>query len=252
VGTGNIHSGSRKTGVKGIMQKKSELQAAIEEIELLIRYAVSEEDQDKARTFLKKYRGNRVALRVLKEYYSSLPEAREEPVSGIVHMDMRQGIFLLGVSTGAHEYIFFATEDHAGFLGEYQEGIGDEEILDFFGYASRESFLQFHPTMAEFDDFSETLKINKVLCPVCSAATGEYHHLGCLVEVCPWCLGQLSRCNCRFDQMQKEEIESDEDLERFEAILQEKGRICFEEGQGPSYPAAGKTMKPGKKRRSGG
>ena len=39
--------------------------------------------------------------------------------------------------------------------------------------------------------------------------------------------------------MQKEEIESDEDLERFEALLQQKGRISFAEGQGPFYPVAG-------------
>jgi hypothetical protein len=230
------------------MKEKGQLQAVAEEIELLIRYAVSEEDGDKARALLEKYRVNRVALRVLKEYYSSLPEAREEPVSRIVHMDMRQGIFLLGLSTGAHEYIFFATEDHAGFLGEYQEGIGDEEILGYFGYTCRESFLQIHPTLAGFDDFSEKWKINKALCPVCLVAVGEYHDLGCPVEVCPWCSSQLSKCNCRFEQMQKEEIESDEDLERFELLLQEKGRICFEAGQGPSYPSAGNDLKPRKKK----
>lgn len=221
------------------MKEKSELQTTVEEIEFLIRYAVSKEDRDKAHALLDHYRLNRVALRVLKEFYSVLPEAREEPVSRIVHMDRRQGIFLLGLSAGGHDYIFFATEDHAGFLGEYQEGIGDEEILGFFGYAGKESFLQLHPTMAEFDDFSKAWKINKVLCPVCLVAVGEYHHLGCPVEVCPWCLGQLSKCNCRFEQMQREEITSEEDLEQFEMLLEQKGRICFEEGQGPVFPVSG-------------
>jgi hypothetical protein len=225
------------------MKEKSELQATVEEIELLIRYAVREEDRDKAKALLEKYCVNRVALRALKEYYSLLPEAREEPVSRIVQINRRQGIFLLGLSAGVHEYIFFAAEDHAGFLGEYQEGIGDEEILGYFGYTSRESFLQLHPKMAEFDDFSQTWKINKALCPVCLVAIGECHHLGCPVEICPWCLGQLSRCNCRFEQMQKEEITSDEDLEQLEMLLQQKGRICFEEGQGPVFPAAGDGLK---------
>jgi hypothetical protein len=247
VGTDNIHSGLWKTGVEVIMRKKIELQAVIEDIKLLIRYAVSEEDRDKAGALLEKYRANPVALRLLKEYYSFLPEAQEEPVSRIVHMDMRQGIFLLGVSTGTHEYIFFATEEHAGFLGKYQEGIGDEEILGFFGYTSRESFLQLHPSLAEFDDFSETWKINETLCPVCLVAVGENHHLGCPVEVCPWCSGQLSRCNCRFELMQKEEIESDEDLKVFEALVQKKGRISFEAGQGPSYPTDVNTPKLDKK-----
>ena len=221
------------------MKEQKELQAIVEEIELLIRYAVSKEDGDTARALLEKYRANRVALQVLKEYYSSLPEAREEALSRIVHIHMRQGIFLLGVSTGAHEYIFFASEDEADCLGEYLEDGGDSEILAYFGYAGKESFLQRHPTMAEFKDFSETWKINTIVCPVCSVAIGEFHHLGCSVEVCPWCQGQLSRCNCRFDQMQKEEIESDEDLERFEALLQQKGRISFQEGQGPVYPVVG-------------
>jgi hypothetical protein len=225
------------------MKEKSELQAIVEEIELLIRYAVREEDRDTAKVLLQKYQANRVALRAMKEYYSLLPEAREESLSRIVQINKRQGIFLLGLSTGFHEYIFFASEDHAGFLGEYQEGIGDEEILGYFGYTDRESFLQLHPVMTEFDDFSETWKINKALCPVCLVAIGEHHHLGCPVEVCPWCLGQLSRCNCRFEQMQKEEITSDEDLEQFETLLEQKGRICFEEGQGPVFPAAGDGLK---------
>jgi hypothetical protein len=221
------------------MKEQRALQEVVEEIELFIRYAVSPEDYDTARVLLEKYRANRVALQVLREYYSSLPEAREEAISRIVHIHRRQGIFLLGVSTGNHDYLFFASEDEAECLGEYPEDSGDQEILAYFGYVDKESFLQRHPTMAEFKDFSETWKINKALCPVCSVAIGEYHHLGCSVEVCPWCQGQLSKCNCRFDQMQKEEIESDEDLERFEALLQQKGRIFFQEGQGPFYPVAG-------------
>ena len=243
MGTGDICEGLWKNRIGSIMKETSELQAIVDEIKLLIKYAVSKEDSDKANTLLEQYRANRVALRVLKEFYSALPEAREEPVSRIVHIERRQGIFLLGLSTGDHDYIFFATEDHAGFLGEYHEGIGDEEILGFFGHTSSESFLQLHPTMAEFDDFSEAWKINKALCPVCLVAIGEVHHLGCPVEVCPWCLGQLSRCNCRFEQMQKEEITSDEDLEQFETLLEQKGRICFEEGQGPLFPVAGEGLK---------
>ena len=105
------------------MKETNELQSIIEEIQLLIKYAVSKEDRDKANTLLEHYRTNRVALRVLKEFYSSLPEAREEPVSKIVHMDRRQGIFLLGLSAGDHDYIFFATEDHAGFLEKHPSPI---------------------------------------------------------------------------------------------------------------------------------
>jgi hypothetical protein len=223
------------------MEKRDTFKAIIDEIKLSIRYAVSEQDRDKAYSLVDKYKDNHVALILLKEFYSFLPEAREEPVSRIVHIDMRQGVFLLGVSTGIHEYIFFATEDEAGSLGEFQEDGGDEETFAFFGYSGKESFLKLHPTMAEFQDFDTVLSTNETFCPVCSVAVGENHHLGCPVEICPWCFGQLSKCNCRFDKLDKEEMEGDEDLERFERLLHEKGRIRFEAGQGPSYPVAGKS-----------
>ena len=206
-----------------------------------------DEDRGEACALLGKYRTNPVALRVLKEFDSFLPEAREEPVVRIVHVDMRRGLFLLGLGTGQHEYIYFATEDDAGCLGEYQEDEGDPEILEYFGYADKKSFLKLHPRMEEFDDFSRKWNVNTELCPVCSVAVGELHHLGCPVEICPWCLGQLSRCNCRFDQSRKDEITGEEDLELFEAQLEQKGRICFSEGQGPYYPAAEDSLKPEKK-----
>jgi hypothetical protein len=227
----------------GKMQKEEDFSSMIDEVKLLIKYAVSAQDRDKADSFAEKYQNNRVAVILLKEYYSFLPEAREEAVIRIVRIDMHQGVFMLGVSTDNHEYLFFATEEEAGCLGEYQEPVGDEEIFTFFGYSDKESFLQNHPSMAEFEDFETVLSTNEAFCPVCSTAVGEHHHLGCPVEVCPWCLGQLSKCNCRFEQLDKEEMEGVEDLERFEAILDEKGRIRFEPGQGPSYPVAGKKEK---------
>ncbi len=225
------------------MKKTEEFRGIIDEIQLLIKYAVSKEESQQAVALVEKYKGNGVALSLLKEFYSFLPEAREEAVSRVVQIDMRQGIFLLGVDTGTHEYIFFATEEDAGSLGEYLEEAGDEETFRFFGYSDKQEFLKLHPTMEEFKDFEAILPLNKTFCPVCSAAVGEHHHLGCPVEICPWCLGQLSKCNCRFDQLEKEVMNDDEDLERLELLLQEKGRIPFEAGQGPSYPMAGKSTK---------
>jgi hypothetical protein len=70
------------------------------------------------------------------------------------------------------------------------------------------------------------------------AAVGEYHLLGCPVEICPWCDGQLSRCGCRFEQLGVDVLEDEEDLEELERILEEKGRIPYSEEQYPSYPSA--------------
>jgi hypothetical protein len=229
------------------MKINRQLHDIAEEITLLIQYAVGDDDRDKAVALLEKYRANSVALRVLKEFYSFLPEAREEPVLRIAFINMRQGLFLLGVATSLHEYLYYSSEDDAGCLGEYQEDAGDQEILEYFGYADKTAFLALHPKMADLDDFSRKWKVNTELCPVCAVAVGEFHHLGCPVEICPWCHGQLSRCNCRFDQCKKEEFLTDEDLELFEAMLEEKGRICFEIGQGPLYPAAGDGAKIDKK-----
>jgi hypothetical protein len=230
------------------MWKPSDTKNILDEIALLIQYAVGAEDKEIAHAVVQKYRDNHVALQVLRDFYLSLPEAREEPLTRIVRIDMRQGVFLLGVRARAHEYIYFATEEDAGCLGEYREGIGDPEILAFFGYTSNESFLEIHPTFAEFADLDTMRNEEGGVCPVCRVAIGEYHHLGCPVEVCPWCLGQLNRCNCRFDQLEKEEIIDDEDLARFEKLLQEKGRVCFEADQAPSYPSAGKDLKKKKKK----
>jgi hypothetical protein len=67
--------------------------------------------------------------------------------------------------------------------------------------------------------------------------TGDYHILGCPVEVCPWCEGQLSRCGCRFEQLGLEALEDEEELEELERLLEEKGRVPYAAWQCPSYPS---------------
>src|SRR3954447_17239662 len=34
-------------------------------------------------------------------------------------------------------------------------------------------------------------------CPDCGAGPGEFHELGCDIEQCPYCGGQLISCDCR-------------------------------------------------------
>lgn len=65
---------------------------------------------------------------------------------------------------------------------------------------------------------------------------GEEHLLGCVVEVCPWCEGQLNSCNCRFEQLEVDELLDEEQLEKFEDLLNAKGRVPFVKGHKPAYP----------------
>jgi len=74
------------------------------------------------------------------------------------------------------------------------------------------------------------------LCPVCAVGVGEYHTLGCPVEVCPWCEGQLTYCNCRFEQLDLEQLDDEADIERLLEKLEATGRIAFDSAQRPAYP----------------
>lgn len=38
------------------------------------------------------------------------------------------------------------------------------------------------------------------VCHDCYVGRGEYHHVGCDAEVCPWCGGQLISCDCPVDE----------------------------------------------------
>ncbi|PIE35201.1 hypothetical protein CSA56_05145 [candidate division KSB3 bacterium] len=65
---------------------------------------------------------------------------------------------------------------------------------------------------------------------------GEYHLLGCVIEICPWCDSQLHSCNCRFEKLETEEIESEEQLKNLLDLLEEKGRIAYSANESLAYP----------------
>jgi hypothetical protein len=216
------------------MGRQNRKEQLIEEIELYIRYAVPEEDIRAAINMTRTYRGNKTILRVLREFYSSLPEAREEAVVKVSCLVRQQDVNLLVVATAKHAYLYLVSGEDVLLAGEYLHEV-NQEILSYFGFDSQENFLKICPPVQELDPCEFRLK-ERVACPVCNVLENEYHLTGCTVEVCPWCDGQLANCNCRFEQLDSDEIEDEEMLERFLELLDAKGRIPFRKGDAPAYP----------------
>ena len=212
----------------------------LKELELFVEYAVEKKEQKVALSFIKNHQNSPVLMALCKEFYSALPEAREEALLKVVLIEAVQGTFLLGAKTIEHKYLYCADHNSAVLLGEYEKGIESDDVLTFFGFASNEQFKDQLKSFKKYPQFSGELKSGKkAICPICSAKSGELHQLGCSVEVCPWCEGQLSNCNCRFEKIGVEEISTDKELEMLEKMLLDKGRVPFTEGQGLAYPVAG-------------
>ena len=62
-------------------------------------------------------------------------------------------------------------------------------------------------------------------CGDCGVAPGGLHHLGCDMQRCPLCGGQLISCCCRFDEDLLADDEDDDDCRdeveaRFDAIVE--------------------------------
>ena len=117
-------------------------------------------------------------------------------------------------------------------------------VLEFFGYKDQADFAGQMKPFEQLEEVAVEAEV-KDTCVACGVSENELHIFGCPVEQCPWCDGQLSRCNCRFDQLDVDEIEEQEQLDRFETILDVKGRVPFTCEQNPSYPTAGNDPAPG-------
>jgi hypothetical protein len=125
--------------------------------------------------------------------------------------------------------------DQVLLLGEYRQEV-DTEVLAFFGFESQEAFLKVCPVVGDLVEYAAVKGKEKEICPVCGVPEGKYHLLGCTVEICPWCEGQLSHCNCRFEQLDTDDIEDVEQLEAFLGMLEAKGRIPYQKSHAPAYP----------------
>lgn len=217
------------------MPLENTVQQLVKEIELFINYAVPEDEIAAAVALVDRYRNNAFIMRLFREYYSCLPDAREEAVVRITRLVDEQGVHLFVVSTANFSYLYAVSADHVLLLGEYRQEI-DLQVVSFFGFQSQEEFLAICPLREDLDEFAATKGKEKELCPVCAVPEGENHLLGCTVEICPWCAGQLSYCNCRFERLDTDEIEDEAQLETFVDMLDAKGRIPYRKSHAPAFP----------------
>jgi hypothetical protein len=193
---------------------------------LLMDFAVDEADQPPARELLERYAADTIALLLFHEFYSYLPEAENDAIRILRRLDKRGGNFLIAATTVRDTYLYLANSEGAEFLGNHQEGIWDEEVLEYFGLSREEALAKF----MDLNTFPVYVPVNldKSLCLVCAVDNGELHRLGCPIEVCPWCGGQLTHCNCRFSEAGVSQLSSDSQLEIFITALDAKGRIPFD------------------------
>lgn len=235
----------KTSGVFFVMLPVRAQNKIVEEIELFIDYAVAEEGRERAKTLVRKYRNSNVGLSMLNEFYRVLPEVRDEPVERILSLESLQGVMLFVLSTENYAYTTVISENKVHILGEYLQEELPNELLNYFGYANNDAFLKSCKPVEDLVEYEAAA--DDFVCPACQVEVGENHLLGCPVEVCPWCGGQLSSCNCRFEKLGVEELEAEEQLEEFYSRLEEKGRIPFRKDQGPSYPGTseGLDMKKG-------
>lgn len=218
------------------MQEIDEMRVTVREA---MEYAVPERYMEQAEDVVDQYRDDQIGLLILQEFYTRLPDAREAWVHDIVVFARQRGIFLLGALTGGDEgYLYLVSREGIEFQGGVRDGILDQELLDFFEYESREAFQQACSAVKNLPVY-ESLQLDQDSCPACHAYVGEEHELGCPVEVCPWCGGQLVYCSCRFDHLGVDAITTEKELLKLEALLEERGRIPYSREQRPSFADEG-------------
>jgi len=202
-------------------------------------YAVPEADRAEAEDLLDIYREDRIGLSLLLEFYSYLPEAREEWVREVRLVNRHQGIFLLAAITAEQRYLYLVSSEGIEFQGSMNDGFLARELLDFFGYDDDAAFEAVCAATAEALPIYEPLQLDEDICPACHTTAGEYHELGCPVELCPWCGGQLIHCDCRYEQLGLDAITTEAELRQFEILLEDRGRIPYSREQRPSFADEG-------------
>lgn len=204
----------------------------------VMEYAVPEGMDEVARDVVDIYRDDQIGLALLHEFYSYLPEAQEGLVREIKTVGHQQGIFLLAAMTGEEGYMYLVSSEGIEFHGSLKDGYLAVELLDFFGFEDLDGFKKLCASPDELPVY-EPVQVDEDICPACHSRSGQLHELGCPVEICPWCGGQLIGCDCRYEQLGLESITTEEELNLFEAKLEERGRIPFSREQRPSFADEG-------------
>ncbi len=215
-----------------------ELKEKREHIRSMMQYAAPEGYLEAAQDLLVLFRDDRIALTVLEEFYSCLPDAEEDWVKELRLVGRQRGVFLLAAVTRRDSFLYLVSSEGVEFHGSLLEGYLDNQLLDFFGFDSSAAFKAAGQDAENFPLY-QSLDGDADVCPACHAATGEVHELGCPVEICPWCGGQLIGCGCRFEQLEQDEIVDERDLNRFEELLEQKGRVAYSPEQRPSFADEG-------------
>jgi len=192
---------------------------------LLMEYAVNEKDLPAARQLVEHHKNDHISLNVFHEFYSYLPEAENDAIKILRLLKKKEGNFLIAVTTNIDIYLYITNHEGSEYLGRHEEGIWDMEVLELFELSHEAALKQFKD-LNSFP-FYVPAHMDLRLCPVCACEHGELHRLGCPVEVCPWCDGQLTKCNCRFEQSGKDKLNNEAQLKVLMDKLDRKGRIPF-------------------------
>ncbi len=206
-----------------------------EETKMLAEYNSPESHRDEVKELIHEFAADRIAMNVLHNFYSFLPEAREDGIREIRELTRKNGVFLLCAITFTDNYLYLVSMEKVEFLGPLSQGIPVREVLTFFAFADDDAFKKKYPTIDHLELYCPVATDIR-LCPVCGTGDNEFHAPGCPVEICPWCAGQLTGCNCRFDIIGRDRLNREKHLDELLALLEKKGRVPYDAASHrPSY-----------------
>lgn len=208
----------------------------LKEIKLLMQYAVPGGHLEQATEFVAGLADDVIGLNLCHNFYSFLPEPEDDYIKNLALIARREGTFLLLARTGRSGYIYLVNQDKAEFIGAVDGKKWNQELLDFFGYQDNAALTRQLSNSHMLVDYIPSCR-DENICPSCQAEHGEFHTLGCPLEICPWCGGQLTNCNCRFTQLDRDNVKRVKDIEEFNEKLNSKGRIPFNKKERLAFPA---------------